>query len=61
MDIKYPVENEYMKCVLKINGFSSPRPWVRSCRRVGLGQGGHDINSSFQNICNLGFENRVCE
>ena len=26
MDIKYPIENEYMKCGLQINGFSGPRP-----------------------------------
>ena len=26
MDIKYPIENEYMKCVLQINGFSGPSP-----------------------------------
>ena len=25
MNIKYPIKNEYMKCVLKINGFSGPR------------------------------------
>ena len=29
MDIKYPIENEYMKCVLQINGFNGPRPRVR--------------------------------
>ena len=34
MDIKYPIENEYMKCVLQINGFSGPHPRVRSNRRV---------------------------
>ena len=28
MDIKYPIENEYMKCVLQINGFNGPCPWV---------------------------------
>ena len=39
MDIKYPVENECMKCVLQINGFSSPRPRVRSNYRVGSDQG----------------------
>ena len=26
-----------MKCVLQINGFSGPRPQVRSSRRVGSG------------------------
>ena len=30
MDIKYPIENNYMKCVLQINGISGPRPLVRS-------------------------------
>ena len=40
MDIKYPIENEYMKCVLQINGFSGLRPRVRSSRRVGSSQGG---------------------
>ena len=29
MDIKYPIENKYMKCVLQINGFSGPRLWIR--------------------------------
>ena len=32
MDIKYPIENEYMKCILQINGFSGPRPRVQSSR-----------------------------
>ena len=36
MDIKYPIENEYMKCVLQINGFSGPRPQVR-VQPLGLG------------------------
>ena len=27
MDIEYPIENEYMKCVLQINGSSGPRRW----------------------------------
>ena len=40
MDIKYPVENEYMKCVLQINGFSDLRPRVWSNRRVGSSRGG---------------------
>ena len=40
MDIKYPIENEYMKYVLQINGFRSPRPRVRSSRLVGSDQGG---------------------
>ena len=40
MDIKYPIENEYMKCVLKINGFSGPCPRVRSNRQGGGGGGG---------------------
>ena len=40
MDIKYLIENEYMKCVLQINGFSGPRPWVQSNRRVGSSRGG---------------------
>ena len=34
MDIKYPIENEYMKCVLQINGFSCLHPRVRSNRRI---------------------------
>ena len=38
MDIKYPIENEYMKCVLQINGFSGLHPRVRSNRQVGLGK-----------------------
>ena len=38
MDIKYPIENKYMKCVLQINGFSGLRPRVRSSRRVGSGR-----------------------
>ena len=37
MDIKYSIENKYMKCVLQINGFSGQRPLVRS---VGGGRGG---------------------
>ena len=40
MDIKYLIENEYMKCVLQINGFSGPRPRVQSNRRVGSNRGG---------------------
>ena len=47
MDIKYPIENEYMKCVLHINGFSGPRSRVRSSLRVW----GHDktpiVSSAF--------------
>ena len=39
MDIKYPIENKYMECVLQINRFSGLRPWVRSNCRVGSGQG----------------------
>ena len=35
MDIKYPIEIEYMKCVLQINEFSGPRPQVRSSSWVG--------------------------
>ena len=46
MDIKYPIENEYMKCVLQINGFSGLRPRVRSCRQVGSGQGGARLSRS---------------
>ena len=38
MDIKYPIENKYMKCVLQINGFSGPHPQVWSNRWVGLGR-----------------------
>ena len=38
MDIKYLIANKYMKCVLQINGFSGPRPWFKSSRRVW----GHD-------------------
>ena len=45
MDIKYPIENEYMKCVLQINGFSGPRPQVRSNHRVGWVKG-HDIKAT---------------
>ena len=37
MDIKYPVENEYMKCVLQINGFSSLHLRVWSNGWVGSG------------------------
>ena len=37
MDIKDPIENKYMKCVLQINGFSDPRPRVQSNHRVGSG------------------------
>ena len=37
MDIKYPIEIEYMKCVLQVNGFSGPCPHVRSSRQVGFG------------------------
>ena len=40
MDIKNPIENEYMKCVLKINRFSGQRPQVQSSLRVGSSQGG---------------------
>ena len=36
MDIKYPIEIEYMKCVLQINGFSGPRP--RSSPTAELGR-----------------------
>ena len=39
MDIKYPIENKYMKCVLQINGFSGLRPRVWSSRQVGLDRG----------------------
>ena len=44
MDIKYSIENEYMKCVSQINGFSGPRPLVWSSCGVGSGrgQGGRD-------------------
>ena len=38
MDIKYSIENEYMKCVLQINRFSGSHPQVRSSCRVGSGQ-----------------------
>ena len=40
MNIKYSIENEYMKCVLQINEFSDLYPWVRSNHRVELGPGG---------------------
>ena len=40
MDIKYLIENKYIKCVLQINGFSGPRPRVWSNRRVNGGEGG---------------------
>ena len=42
MDIKYPIENEYIKCVLHINGFSGPRQ-ARSSRWVGSGGGGRHL------------------
>ena len=35
MDIKYPIEIEYIKCVLQINGLSGPCPRVRSSHRIG--------------------------
>ena len=38
MNMKYPIENKYMKCVLHINEFNGLRPRVRSNRQVGLGQ-----------------------
>ena len=37
MDIKYPIENEYMKCFLQINEFIGSRPRVRSSYRVESG------------------------
>ena len=40
MDNKYPIENEYVKCVVQINGFSGPHPRVLSIRWVRSGQGG---------------------
>ena len=40
MDIKYPIENEFIKCMLQINGFSGSRPRVQSSHRVELGRGG---------------------
>ena len=40
MDIKYPIENEFIKCMLQINGFSGSRPRVQSSHRVELGGGG---------------------
>ena len=49
MDIKYPIENKHMKCVLQINGFSGLRPRVRSNRRVGSVRG---CDSSFISLCN---------
>ena len=49
MDFKYPIENEYMKCVLQINGFSGPRPWVQSSRLVGSGEGGEGATVSAVN------------
>ena len=39
MDIKYPIENKYMKCALKINRFSGPRPRVWSSRQVRSSEG----------------------
>ena len=33
MDIKYPIENKYKKCVLQIDRFSGLRPGVRSSLR----------------------------
>ena len=53
MDIKYPIENEYMKYVLQINGFSGPRPWVRSNRQVGSGRvrEGRDRSPRSYNLC----------
>ena len=50
MDIKYPIENEYMKCVLQINGFSGPCPRVRSNRRVWSGGGGATLSLLFSSI-----------
>ena len=38
MDIKYHIENNYMKCVLQISGISGPRPLVRSNCLVGSGR-----------------------
>ena len=43
MDIKYPIENEYMKYVLQINGFSGPRPRVRSNSLVESSQGARHL------------------
>ena len=37
MDIKYHIENEYMKCVLQINGFSGSRRRVWSSHHVASG------------------------
>ena len=34
------IKNEYMKCVLQINGFSGPRPRVYSSHRVRLRERG---------------------
>ena len=43
MDIKYPIENEYMKCVLQINGFSDLHSRVRSSLLVGSGKGSRHL------------------
>ena len=37
MDIKYPIENKYMKFVLQIHGFSGLHSQVRSSRQFGSG------------------------
>ena len=43
MDIKYHIENKYMKWVLQINGFSGPRPRVRSSLSGRVRSGGATI------------------
>ena len=58
MDIKCPIENEYMKGVLQINGFSGPRPQVRSSRRVGSGQGARQMDCNVGIGCNEGQASR---
>ena len=40
MDIKYPIENEYMNFFLQIYRFSGSRPRVRSSRQVESGRVG---------------------
>ena len=40
MDIKYHIENEYIKCVLQIHGFSGLRTRVWSSHWVGSKGGG---------------------
>ena len=64
MDIKYLIENKYMKCVLQINGFSGPvssSPVQLSSQvRSGGGGGGatRSIHFSYQK-CQLRLQTNV--